>query len=83
MDVSTSFISHFGQTPGLSDTTSASSAMGHVYNFAGYRPLALAGAFVAWAGFGCTITGMSVMPHRGHLPDLSDRTSLCSGIGQV
>ena len=38
---------------------------------------------VVWAGFGWIITGMSVMPHRGHLPGLSARTSLCSGIGQV
>ena len=81
--VSTSLISHFGHTPGLSETTSACSAMGQVYNFAGNGPLALAGVFVAGAGFGWTITGMSVMPHRGHLPGLSARTSLCSGMGQV
>ena len=32
---------------------------------------------------GASITGISVMPHLGHLPGLSERTSLCSGIGQV
>ena len=29
------------------------------------------------------ITGINVMPHLPHLPGLSARTSLCSGIGQV
>ena len=38
-----------------------------------------AGAFSG----GASRTGISVMPHLGHLPGLSERTSLCSGIGQV
>jgi hypothetical protein len=29
------------------------------------------------------MTGMSVMPQCGHLPGLSECTSLCSGMGQV
>jgi hypothetical protein len=32
---------------------------------------------------GASITGINVIPHLGHLPGLSECTSLCSGIGQV
>ena len=37
----------------------------------------------AFVSGGAVITGMSVMPQRGHLPDLATFTSACSGIGQV
>ena len=38
--------------------------------------------FVAVA-VGTHMTGINVIPHLGHLPGLSECTSLCSGIGQV
>ena len=41
------------------------------------------GDILSGMDFGWVITGMSVMPHRGHLPGLDSWTSLCSGMGQV
>jgi hypothetical protein len=41
------------------------------------------GATVSGGSGGASLIGMSVIPHLGHLPGVSERTSLCSGIGHV
>jgi hypothetical protein len=50
--------------------------MRQVYSFAGNGGGMLAEVLVVWAGLGETITGMSVMPHLGHLPGLCPKCDM-------